>query len=107
MRSGLVLIALSALATLPVAAGAAVSCPDRTPAAVTKVTPASAKCQDGIAKAGAKFVKTKLKALAKCKLVGPVSACPSAADTLKIQTAAIKVSQSIGKACLIDSVQDG
>ena len=41
MRSGLILIALSALATLPVAAGAVVSCPDRTPAAVTKVSAAS------------------------------------------------------------------
>jgi parallel beta-helix repeat protein len=107
MRSGLTLIALSALVTLPVVAGAAISCPDRAPAAVTAPPLASAKCQEAIAKAGGKFLKTKLKELAKCKLAGPAGACPSAAATLKIQTAATKGAQSIAKACLTDAVQDG
>ena len=62
MRSGIVLIVLSALATLPIAANAAdVSCPDRTPRPIVAPTAASAKCQDAIAKAGSRFVKTKLK----------------------------------------------
>jgi parallel beta-helix repeat protein len=107
MRSGLTLFALSALVTLPVGAGAAVSCPDRTPAAVTAPPLASAKCQDAIAKAGGKFMKTKLKTLAKCKLVGPAGTCPTADDTLKIQKAANKSAESIAKACLDDTVQDG
>jgi parallel beta-helix repeat protein len=106
MRSGLTLIALSALVILPVGAGAA-PCPDRTPAAVTAPPLASAKCQDAVAKAGGKFMKTKLKTLAKCKLKNPAGSCPTADDKLKIETAATKGAQSITKSCLDDTVQDG
>jgi parallel beta-helix repeat protein len=106
MRSGLTLIALSALVISPIGAGAQ-SCPDRTPAAITAPSADSAKCQDAIAKAGGKFTKTKLKELAKCKLKNPAGACPTADVKAKIELAATKVSQSIGKACILDSVQDG
>src|SRR5262245_46341106 len=107
MRTGLTLIALSALVLLPVGARAAVSCPDRTPAAVTAPPLTSAKCQDAIAKAGGKFMKTKLKALAKCKLVGPAGACPTPDVTLKIQKAANKSAESIAKNCIDDTIQGG
>ena len=109
MRTGLTLIALSALVLLPVGARAAVSCPDRTPAAVTAPPLTSAKCQDAIAKAGGKFMKTKLKALAKCKLVGPAGACPTLRPdvTLKIQKAANKSAESIAKNCLDNTIQGG
>src|SRR5262245_46047954 len=101
MRSGFVSIALAALLAIPIAAAAAIfPCADRTPAAITAPPLTSAKCQQAIAKAGGKFAKTKLKALAKCKLTGPVSSCPTADDTLKIQTAATKGAQSIATACL-------
>jgi hypothetical protein len=106
MRSGLTLIALSAIVILPFGASAQ-TCPDRTPAAITAPPIGSAKCQEAIAKAGSKFVKTKLKALAKCKLKSPAGTCPTAADTLKIETAATKSAQKIAKDCLDDAVQGG
>jgi parallel beta-helix repeat protein len=100
------LIALAALAFVPVHARAA-SCPDLTPAPITSVSAGSLKCQDAVAKAGGKFMKTKLKTLAKCKLKFPAGTCPSADDTLKIQTAASKAALSISKACATDAAQDG
>src|SRR5262249_4355176 len=49
----------------------------------------------------------KTKTLAKCRLAGPAGNCPTADDTLKIETAATKSAQSIAKACLDDTVQGG
>jgi parallel beta-helix repeat protein len=107
MRSRLVLIALSACVILPAGAGGVVSCPNRTPAAVTAPPAGSAKCQDAIAKAGGKFMKAKLKTLAKCKLAGPAGNCPTTNDKLKIEGAALKSAESIAKACIADAVQGG
>jgi parallel beta-helix repeat protein len=107
MRSGLTLIALSALVSLPIHAGAATTCSDASPKPITSVPATSLKCQEAIAKAGGKFMKTKLKALAKCKLKFPASSCPSAADTLKIETTATKAALTISKACALDAAQDG
>ena len=90
MRSRLTLIALSALVTLPVAAGAAVPCLDRTPAVITAPPLASAKCQEAIAKAGGKFMKAKVKTLAKCKLKNPAGTCPLPEEKAKIELAATK-----------------
>jgi hypothetical protein len=64
------LIVLGALA-VPHAASAAATCDDRTPATITIAAPASRKCQDTIAKAGAKYLGSKLKVLSKCKLNSP------------------------------------
>ncbi len=96
-----------ALLLLAPAAGAAVSCPARTPAAITLAADGSQKCQATIAKEGTKFLKAKLKILAKCKLKNPAGSCPTVADQGKIQAAANKAAGKIGSACGDDAVQAG
>jgi len=102
-------LALMALATLavPHVAGAAATCDDRTPAAITIATSAGRKCQDAIAKAGAKFLGTQLKTLSKCKAKQPAGSCPLATDTAKIEKAAAKAQLSITKQCGDDTAQAG
>jgi hypothetical protein len=92
------LVVLGALA-VPQVAGAVAACPDRTPAAITAAAADSVKCQDTIAKAGAKFLKTKLKKLAKCKLTQPAGSCPTTTDTLKIEKVAASAAAKIAKKC--------
>jgi parallel beta-helix repeat protein len=94
-------LALGAVASLALApAGfAAISCPDRTPAAITAPTGASADCQNAIAKAAAGYVKTQIKADAGCMAKGVPGACPSAKDVAKAQKAAIKGQDAVVKAC--------
>jgi parallel beta-helix repeat protein len=106
MTKRLALIALSAIA-VPHVAGAAPTCADRTPAPITAAAPAGRKCQDAIAKAGAKFLGSKIKTLAKCKAKQPAGACPLATDTLKIEKAAAGAATMIAKACGDDAAQAG
>lgn len=89
------------------AANAAVTCTARTPAAITRPAAGSQKCQDTIAKEGEKFLKAKLKVLAKCKMTGASGSCPTAADTTAIEAAATKGAAKIAKACGDDAVQAG
>jgi len=98
MKNGLLVIASAVLATSSLALGA--TCPDRTPTAITSVAAGSLKCQDTIAKAGAKYLKTQLKTLAKCQLAGPAGSCPTADDTAKIEKEAGKGAEKIAKDCV-------
>ena len=102
----LALIALTALA-IPQMAGAAPTCDDRTPGAITVAPSGSRKCQDAIAKAGAKFLGTQMKTLSKCQAKQPAGACPLATDTAKIEKAAAKAQTSIAKQCADDAAQAG
>ena len=62
---------VSALAVLAIPGAAhALTCADRTPAAITTVAPAALKCQAAIASEGAKFLKAKMKTLAGCRAMG-------------------------------------
>lgn len=105
MRRSLVLIAVGALIA-PQVAGAAV-CPDLAPGPITAASTASIKCQDAIAKAGAKYIGAKLKTLAKCRQSQPHGTCPTAADVAKIDKAAASAAASIAKACGTDAAQAG
>src|SRR4029453_10357506 len=102
-------LALTARAAIavPNVAGAASTCSDRTPAAITPSAPASRKCQDAIAKAGAKFLKTQTKALPKCKPKQPAGACPLSPDTTKIEKAVTSAQTKIEMACGDDAAQTG
>src|SRR5262245_35739858 len=106
MSRTLALIALAALA-VPQVAGAVATCDDRTPAAITIASSAGRKCQDAIAKAGAKFLGIQMKTLSKCKAKQPAGACPLATDTAKIEKAAAKAQLSITKQCGDDAAQAG
>lgn len=107
MRLGFVLMTLAAAAIGPRVAAAAAVCPDRTPVAVTSVATGSLKCQQQIGKSGAKYLKTKLKAHAKCNLKAPPGTCPSATDTAKMEGTAAKEALKIAKACGDDAAQGG
>jgi parallel beta-helix repeat protein len=80
-------------------------CPDRTPLAITAPGEPGEKCQTAIAKEGAKYAKTKAKTLGKCALASGYGACPTAADTTKIEKAAVAASDKIAKACADDAAQ--
>jgi len=92
---------------VPQAVFAEVNCADRTPSAITLAAADSRKCQDTIAKAGAKFLKAQMKTLSKCQLKQPAGSCPTTDDTDKINKAADKAASSINKVCGTDSVQAG
>ena len=64
------------------------NCPDRTPRRSPLPGEAGEKCQQAIAKEGAKFLKTKTSTLSKCLLKSAPGACPAANDTTKIEQAA-------------------
>lgn len=105
-RLAAVALALCGLAAPAVAGnGGGFSCPDRTPLAVTAPGDAASACQKAISKENAKFVKTKAQALSKCMLKSAPGACPSADDTAKIESAALKASEKIAKACADDAEQ--
>jgi parallel beta-helix repeat protein len=87
--------------------GAPPTCADRAPAAISAPTDAGLKCQQAIAKNGAKFLKTKTAALSKCLLRSAPGSCPTAADTAKIEGAAVKAAEKIAKACGDDAAQAG
>jgi parallel beta-helix repeat protein len=89
------------------AAQAVVSCPERSPAGVFAVAADSLKCQDAIAKEGAKYIAAKLKALSKCKLKAPTGTCPDTKTTEKIDKARNKTVAKITKACGADAAQAG
>jgi parallel beta-helix repeat protein len=101
------ILAVLAAALLPATAGAAVTCDDRTPAAITTVAAGSRKCQETIAKEGGKFLRAKMKAMTKCRLTQPAGSCPSAKDTEKIQKTANKAAEKIAGACGSDAAQAG
>jgi parallel beta-helix repeat protein len=107
LRSSFLAVALVASATQAGAGIEPPACPDRAPAAITVPTEAGEKCQQAIAKEGAKFLKTKTGALAKCLLKSPAGTCPTAADTEKVESAALKASEKIAKACGEDAAQAG
>jgi parallel beta-helix repeat protein len=102
------LVALGALTALlvPSISLAAQACPDRTPLAVTAVPEAGLKCQQTMSKEGAKFVKTKMKELGKCRLKEPTGTCPTATNVEKIEKAANKAAEKIAKECGPDAAQD-
>jgi parallel beta-helix repeat protein len=94
------------LAAAPAYAGNGVfNCPDRTPRAITLPGEAGEKCQQAIAKEGAKFLKTKTSTLSKCLLKSAPGACPAANDVAKIEQAATKATEKIAKACADDASQ--
>ena len=70
--------------------GAAPACSDRAPDPITAPTAAGEKCQQAIAKEGAKFLKSKTSTLSKCLLKSAPGTCPAAADTAKIEQAALE-----------------
>lgn len=106
MRFNRTMWALAALCALPSLAAAA-TCPDRAPAPITSATAAGLDCQEAIAKAGAKYLKAKLKTLSKCQANSEPGECPTAADTAKIEKAAAKAVLAINKACGADTAQAG
>jgi parallel beta-helix repeat protein len=106
MLRSVVVVTLAVLAA-PIGAGAALTCPDRTPATITAAAAGSLKCQDAIAKAGAKFIAAKLKIRSKCKLSQPSGACPTATDTDKEHKAAVAAAASITKACGDNTIRAG
>ena len=107
MRS--LLVSALAVAVMPGAAHAALTCANRTPAPITSVAPAALKCQEKIASEGAKFLKAKMKTLAGCRANAkvPTGSCPTAKDTEKIEAAATKAAAAIAKACGDDAAQAG
>ena len=89
---------VAAALVVPSAASAVVSCPDRTPVAITSVGAAAVTCQKTIAKEGLKFVKTKMKVLGKCLFKEPVGSCIAAANIdAKISQTATKAAEKIAK----------
>ncbi len=102
----LVVSTIAATLLAPAVALAAISCPDRAPAAIgTSLDPTVVKCQLTIAKVTSKFVQTKLQTMAKCHLKQPAGACPMLKDTQKIEKDAIKAADAIAKDCGADAVQ--
>lgn len=85
----------------------AVSCPERSPAAIAAVAAQSRKCQSTIAKEGGKYMTAKLKALGSCKVKRAAGSCPDAKTTEKIDKARNKSVAKITAACADDAVQAG
>jgi parallel beta-helix repeat protein len=101
------LAAVAVSAATPMETRAAVTCSDRTAAAITSVAAESRACQEAIAKESAKFLKTKMKTLAKCRTKQDAGACPTTGDTDKIHEAAVKATEGIAAACGDDAAQAG
>ncbi len=102
MKSMSFFLALGAVASLALtpASFAAVSCPDRAPAAITApLTEGGRACQNAIAKAAASYVKTQVKTTAGCMAKNVPGTCPSVKDTEKAQKAALKARDAVIKAC--------
>jgi parallel beta-helix repeat protein len=104
-RAAFLAAALAAWATPALAGNGSPACPDRAPDPITAPAEAGEKCQTAIAKEGAKFLKAKTSALSKCLLKSAPGTCPTAADTAKIESAALKAEDKIAKACGDDAAQ--
>ncbi len=100
-------IALAAVLLAPGASPAAVSCPDRMPAAIMPVAATGRACQETIARESAKFLKAKMAKLSKCLLKASLGECPSAKDAAKLDQAAMKAAAKIAAACGDDAAQAG
>jgi parallel beta-helix repeat protein len=98
-----VIVALCAVPSLATAA----TCPDRTPATITHASSGSLACQEAIARAGARFLKFRIKTLSRCLRSGAPGTCPTANDTVRIEKVAAKAAAAIATACASDSVQAG
>jgi parallel beta-helix repeat protein len=85
---------------------AAVSCPDRVPAAINTVPSAALDCQNRIALEGVKFLRKKMNVLTACKLKRAPGACPTANDQQVLQRAAVKAAEKINQFCGTDAAQD-
>lgn len=106
-RAAFLALGLAALAAPALAGKTGPVCPDRAPDPIIAPTAAGEKCQQAIAKEGAKFLKSKTSTLSKCLLKSAPGSCPAAADTAKIEQAAIKATEKITKACGDDAAQAG
>jgi len=104
LRPALVALAVAAWAA-PAVAGGGHPCPDRAPALITAPEPAGATCQRAIAQQGAKFLKKKTAALAKCLRKEAPGACPTAGVTASVEQAALKAAEKIAAACGDDAAQ--
>jgi parallel beta-helix repeat protein len=100
-------LAVSVVMLVPQAGWSAVSCPDRTPAAIAAVSAASVKCQATISKVALGFAKAKLKAMGKCLGQQVPGACPGTKENDKITKAAQKAAEKITAECGADAVQAG
>jgi parallel beta-helix repeat protein len=107
LREAFLAFGLAVSATPVLAGDGAPACPDRAPDPITAPTAAGEKCQQAIAKEGAKFLKSKTSTLSKCLLKSAPGTCPTAADTAKIEQAAQKSTDKIAKACGDDAAQAG
>ncbi len=99
MPLALTLGVLASLALAPLSS-AAVTCPNRVPAAITAPSSDGGRaCQNAIAKAAMSYVKTQLKTDLGCMSKQTPGVCPSTKDTEKKQKAALKSRDSVVKAC--------
>ena len=106
-RAAVFALGLAAWAAPALAGAPAPACPDRTPRSISAPSAAGLKCQQAIAKESAKFLKSKTSTLSKCLLKSAPGTCPSAADTAKIEQAALKATAKIANACGDDAAQAG
>lgn len=84
---------------------AALTCPNRAPAAITAPATDDARaCQNEIAKAATSFVKSQLKTDIGCMSKQTPGVCPSTKDTEKKQKAALKARDKVVKACSLTSL---
>ncbi len=95
----LVTAAVALFVTVPGFAGAAQTCPDRTPDVILAPAADSAKCLAAMAKAATGYVKKKMKTDGKCLGQQVAGVCPSAKDTEKTTKAGTKAAGKIVKAC--------
>jgi parallel beta-helix repeat protein len=103
MKARIALV-LGAAVLLPTSSFAALSCPDRVPAAITAVGAAGQDCQEALTKEGGKFVKKMMKQSSKCFLKEG-GACPSAKVLEKIVKAGGQAEAKITAACSTDAAQ--
>lgn len=101
---GLLALAL-ALGLAP--AAQAVTCETRTPAAIALAAAGAQKCQDTIAREGAKFIAKHQKLLSKCKQKEAAGSCVGTAIDFATSELQSKAMAKIEKACADDAVQAG
>jgi parallel beta-helix repeat protein len=69
------------------------------PPSVTAPAAAGAKCQSAMAKAGSKFIATKMKTESKCIMQFDEALCPDTDDTTKVVSAGQKAAAKISSSC--------
>lgn len=74
-------------------------CPDMSPPIVTAPAAAGAKCQSAMAKAGSKFIATKMKTESKCIMQFDEALCPDTNGTAKVVSAGQKAVTKISSSC--------